>query len=259
MYSKEELLEGLHTKVIGHRVFVFDEIDSTNTCAKMLADTGLEDGTIVISDYQTAGRGRFGRLWVAEPKSNLLFSIILKPHIIKTQIGLLPLFVAASVALALETIIDKKIECRWPNDLLLSGKKVSGILVESLSTQESLNYAIVGIGVNVNQSFFGHELNDKATSLWNETGISHDRRSIFRRILEELDALYIEVHKSDFTRALQEWNSRAHMFGHNVTLAQGEHTFTGVAHRITDDGGLVLETSSGLRTFYAGDVTLNRT
>lgn len=258
MYSKEELLEGLHTKVIGRRLFVFDEIDSTNTCAKTLADTGMEDGTIVISDYQTAGRGRFGRSWVGEPTHNLFFSIILRPHIVQTQIGMLPLFAAASVASALDAVIDKRIECRWPNDLLLNGKKFCGILVESLSTQETLNYAVVGIGVNVNQSDFGNELNNKATSMWNETGISHDRRSIFRRILEVLDTLYVDVQKGDFTRILQEWNSRAYILGHTVTLTQGNRTFTGVAYRITNDGGLVLETSSGSQTFHARDVTLHR-
>jgi BirA family biotin operon repressor/biotin-[acetyl-CoA-carboxylase] ligase len=259
MYTKEELLSGLQTKTIGCRLFVFDEIDSTNTCAKTLASTGIEDGAVVIADHQTAGRGRLGRSWIAEPKSNLLFSIIVRPCITRAQTGLLPFFAAVSVASAIELTVGKKVECKWPNDLLLNGKKICGILLESAFSQESLDYAVVGIGLNVNQSNYGIELEHKATSLMNETGTLHDLRYIFQHILESLDTLYMDVKKGDFTKILENWNSRAHMFGQPVTLIQGNQNISGIASRITDDGGLIIETSSGLKTFYAGDVFLKKT
>jgi BirA family biotin operon repressor/biotin-[acetyl-CoA-carboxylase] ligase len=256
MYSKQELLDGLRTRIIGRRLFVFDEIDSTNLCAKALADTGMEDGTVVIADHQNAGRGRLGRAWLADPASNLLFSIILRPRIAQTHIGLLPLFAAAGVALAIEDSAGKNVECKWPNDLLLGGRKICGILLESLIAEESLDYAVVGIGLNVNQKAFNNELRYRATSLLNETGRVHDRRRIFQRALESLDTLYGSVRKDDFSSVLKDWNARAHMFGQSVTLTQGDQAFTGIARQIADDGGLVLETPAGKRTFYAGDVTL---
>jgi BirA family biotin operon repressor/biotin-[acetyl-CoA-carboxylase] ligase len=256
MYSKRELLDGLSTKIIGRRLFVFDEIDSTNTCAKALADTGMEDGTVVIADHQTAGRGRLGRAWIADPASNLLLSIILRPRIGQAHIGLLPLFVAAGVALAIEDATGKKVECKWPNDLVVSGRKFCGILLESLIAEESLDYAVVGIGLNVNQKTFSDALKDRATSLLNESGSEYDRRLIFQRTLKSLDTLYGSVRKDDFSTALREWNLRARMFGQSVSLTQGDQVFTGIARHIADDGGLVLETPAGNRTFYAGDVTI---
>jgi BirA family biotin operon repressor/biotin-[acetyl-CoA-carboxylase] ligase len=256
MYSKQELLDGLRTKIVGRRLFVFDEIDSTNTCAKALADTGMEDGTVIIADHQNAGRGRLGRAWLSDPGSNLLFSVILRPKIKQPHIGLLPLFAAAGVAAATEDATDKKVECKWPNDLLLAGRKFCGILLESLIAEESLDYAVVGIGLNVNQKAFNDDLKNRATSLLNETGCEYDRRLIFQQTLKSLDALYGSVRKDDFSAALREWNLRARMFGQSVSLAQGDQVFTGIARHIADDGGLVLETPAGNRTFYAGDVTI---
>lgn len=256
MFSKRELLDGLQTKIIGRRLFVFDEIDSTNTCAKALADTGMEDGTVVVADHQTAGRGRLGRAWLADPASNLLFSIILRPRIAHMHIGLLPLFAAAGVALAIEEATNTKVECKWPNDLVLGGRKFCGILLESLIAEETLDFAVVGIGLNVNQKAFNDALKDRATSLLNETGSTYDRRNMFQQVLKSLDTLYGSVRKDVFSTALKEWNARARMFGHSVTLTQGEQVFSGIARHIADDGGLVLETAAGNRTFYAGDVTM---
>ncbi len=256
IYSKEELQSGLQTKILGRRLFVFDEIDSTNSCAKALADTGMEDGTVVIADHQNAGRGRLGRAWLADPGSSLLFSIILRPRIAQAHIGLLPLFAAAGVAMAVEDATAKKVECKWPNDLVLSGRKFCGILLESLIADESLDYAVVGIGLNVNQKAFQAELKKSATSLLNETGKEHDRRHLFQQILKSLDMIYGGVRKDDFSASLQAWNERARMFGQSVTLTQGDQAFTGIARQIADDGGLVIETPAGKQTFYAGDVTM---
>ena len=126
MFSKEELHSGLSTRIFGKKIFTYDSIDSTNACAKTLASTGAEEGTVVIAEYQTAGRGRLGRTWQAESGSNLLFSVIIRPTLEINKIGLLPFFAAAGVALALETVTGTRCECKWPNDVLLHGKKCCG-------------------------------------------------------------------------------------------------------------------------------------
>jgi BirA family transcriptional regulator, biotin operon repressor / biotin---[acetyl-CoA-carboxylase] ligase len=258
MYSKEELQDGLNTFIFGKKIFTYESIDSTNTCAKTLASTGIEEGTVVVAEYQTAGRGRLGRTWQAEPGNNLLFSIIIRPKLEINKIGLLPFFAAVGVAQALEIITGKRFECKWPNDILLNGKKCCGILMESSFQNNMLEYAIIGIGINVNQRIFGEDIKDRATSLNRECGKEFDRRDVFRQIITSLELLYSEVRIGNFDKTLKEWKSRTTMFGKQVTLNQAGEHLRGRAIDLSDDGGLILETSNGQRVCYAGDVIFTK-
>jgi BirA family transcriptional regulator, biotin operon repressor / biotin---[acetyl-CoA-carboxylase] ligase len=255
MYSKEELQNGLHTFIFGKKIFTYDSIDSTNTCAKTLASTGAEEGTVVMAEYQTAGHGRLGRTWQAESGSNLLFSTIIRPKLEINKIGLLPFFAAAGVALALETVTGARCECKWPNDVLLNGKKCCGILLESSFQHNVLDYAVMGIGVNINQKVFGGDLKDRATSLSQECGREFDRRDVFHRIMTSLELLYSEVKIGNFEITLNEWKTRTTMFGKQVTLTQAGVRLHGRAITLSADGGLVLATPDGQQVCYAGDVT----
>ncbi|HEX9615756.1 MAG TPA: biotin--[acetyl-CoA-carboxylase] ligase, partial [Bacteroidota bacterium] len=163
MLSKETLLSSLSTSLFGRKLFVFESIDSTNTCARTLAEAGMEEGAVVLAEYQTSGRGRHGRTWNAEPGENLLFSVLLRPAIPRTSAGFLTFFAAVSVAQALEEVSESRIECKWPNDLLLNGKKVSGILLENTFEKDRVDYSVIGIGINVNQSSFPNHLIPTAT------------------------------------------------------------------------------------------------
>jgi len=256
MYSKEELQNGLNTRIFGKKIFIYDSIDSTNACAKTLASTGAEEGTVVIAEYQTAGHGRLGRIWHSESGSNLLFSAIIRPTLEINKIGLLPFFAAAGIALALEAITSSRCECKWPNDVLLNGKKCCGILMESSFQHNVLDYAIIGIGVNVNQKLFSGDLKDRATSLSQEYGKEFDRRIIFQQIMKSLELLYTEVKIGKFEVTLHEWKARTKMFGKHVTLTQAGEPLCGCAMSLSSDGGLVLATPDGQRVCYAGDVTL---
>jgi BirA family transcriptional regulator, biotin operon repressor / biotin---[acetyl-CoA-carboxylase] ligase len=258
MYSKEELQSGLNTRIFGKKIFTYDSIDSTNACAKTLASTGAEEGTVVIAEYQTAGRGRLGRTWQAESGSNLLFSTIIRPTLEINKIGLLPFFAAAGVALALETVTGACCECKWPNDVLLNGKKCCGILMESSFQHNVLDYAIIGIGVNVNQKLFSEDLKDRATSLSQECGREFDRRKIFQQIMKSLELLYSEIKIGNFEITLNEWKTRTTMFGKQVTLTQAGEHLHGRAITLSADGGLVLATPDGQRVCYAGDVTFTK-
>jgi BirA family biotin operon repressor/biotin-[acetyl-CoA-carboxylase] ligase len=255
MYSKEELQNGLKTQTFGKKIFTYDSIDSTNACAKTLASTGVEEGTVVIAEYQTVGRGRLGRTWQAESGSNLLFSTIIRPTLEINKVGLLPFYAAAGVALALETVTGRRCECKWPNDILLNGKKCCGILLESSFQHNVLDYAVIGIGVNVNQKVFGADLENRATSLIQEFGREFDRRDIFHRVMTSLELLYSRVKIGNFEKTLTEWKARTTMFGKQVTLIQAGEYLHGRAITLSDDGGLVLATPDGQRVCYAGDVT----
>jgi BirA family biotin operon repressor/biotin-[acetyl-CoA-carboxylase] ligase len=256
MYSEEELTRGLTTHVFGRTVFVYDSIGSTNTYAKDIAAKGAGEGTVVIADHQTAGRGRFGRIWEAETGLNVLFSLIIRPTVSMDKIGLLPFFAAVGIALAVENVAGIQCECKWPNDILSHGKKCCGILMESVVQKEKLDYAVIGIGLNVNQKNFVDSLNSKATSLCNECGREFDRKDMFRQIMSSLELLYQPVCKGDFTAVIREWKARAAIFGKQIKLTLANDVIQGVALGLASDGGLIVETNSQQRVFYAGDVSL---
>jgi BirA family biotin operon repressor/biotin-[acetyl-CoA-carboxylase] ligase len=256
MYSKQELQQGLATGVGGNKIFVFETIDSTNACARTLGDADTPEGAVVVADFQTNGRGRLGRMWIAEPKSNLLFSVLLRPTIKVEMAGLLTLYASAAVARAIERCVGEPVECKWPNDLLLHGKKFCGILLENSFQQPGLGYSIVGVGINVNQRALPDEIADRATSLARETGREYDRKEVFQAVLSDLDALYGPAGKGDFSLVVSEWTKRCQMFGKGVHVQQHKHFVEGIALRLNHDGGLIISTSGGEQTVYAGDVTL---
>jgi BirA family biotin operon repressor/biotin-[acetyl-CoA-carboxylase] ligase len=255
MHSKEELQSGLNTRIFGQKLYVYNSIDSTNACAKLLASIKFEEGAVVIAEYQTAGRGRQGRTWQSESGSNLLFSIIVRPALNINTVALLPFFAAAGVALAIETLVDIRCECKWPNDILLNGKKCCGILMESAFQHDMLDYAVVGIGLNVNQKEFNGDLRKKATSLSIECEKEFDRKTVFQQVMRSLESLYTEVRSGNFDTTLREWKTRAAIFGKQITLTQAGEKVQGCATTLTADGGLVLTTADGQRVYYTGDIT----
>lgn len=254
MYTKEELLNGLKTESFGKKVYIYDTIDSTNNCAKMLAGYGAKEGTVVIADYQSAGRGRQGRNWQSEPGKNLLFSIVLKPKLEVNQVGLLTYFIAVGTAIAVEEITSLPCECKWPNDLLMNGKKFCGILIESSFQNFSLDYAVAGVGINVNQKVFNHEIVKKATSLLIETNREFEIKNTFQKIMETLEMLNEDVKNNKFDRILNEWKKRTKLFGMEITISDNGTLFKGTAVDITYDGGLIISTDNKQSIHYSGDV-----
>jgi BirA family biotin operon repressor/biotin-[acetyl-CoA-carboxylase] ligase len=256
MFSKEELSSGLKTEVVGKKFFVFDTIDSTNACARTLGDAGTAEGAVVVSDFQTNGRGRLGRTWISEPGENVLLSVLLRPRISIENAGLLTLYASVAIARAIERHIGEPVECKWPNDLFLHEKKFCGILLENLFQQTEVSYAVIGAGINVNQKSFPDEISAHGTSLAIEAGRCFDRKLVIQSVLSELDALYPPIRRGDFDAVVPEWIRRCTMFGKPVTVKQQDHTLSGIARRLNHDAGLVIETATGLQTVYAGDVTV---
>jgi BirA family biotin operon repressor/biotin-[acetyl-CoA-carboxylase] ligase len=256
MFTKEELTRGLDSRVIGSKFFLFDSVDSTNACAKTLADAGIEEGAVVLTDFQTAGRGRNGRSWNSEAGQNLLFSVVLRPEFPRDQATFLTFYSAISIVRALEPELKTPLECKWPNDVLLNGKKFCGILLENSFQQDKLAYSVIGIGLNVNQKEFGEDLRDRATSLFFEQKKEFDRKRLFQKILLEMDKLYASVRAGDFHAVMEDWSKHCTMFGKTVKVIKSDETLSGTAVGLSPEGGLVVETSTGTSTVYAGDVSI---
>ena len=242
------------TKRYGRNLFFFEEIDSTNACALTLAETGAEEGTVVWADYQTAGRGRRGRVWVGDPGKNLSFSVVLR-DLPWARWTFLPYYVSESVAGAVEKLTGLDVTAKWPNDLLVESRKFCGILIEG-NGQESNAFAVAGIGMNVNQTDFPDHLSHAATSLARATGSTADRVSIYHAVLVTLERLLEEVRTNGDTAVLDAWKDRCTTIGQDVSVRYGDESFRGKAIGLSDDGGLIVETADGLRTVFAGDVTL---
>lgn len=226
--------------------------------AKKLAEKDEPEGTVVIADYQSHGRGRFGRIWKAEPEKNILMSVILRPTIPIEKFGILSILTSVSVAEAIEKNTDVKVTTKWPNDLLINGKKFCGILLEASITVESGDFVIIGIGINVNQENFPKEIQDYATSLYLETGKIFDRTILVQDILRSLEKNYIRLSNSqDFKSVIDSWKKRCDMFGKKIMVIHGGKTIIGKAIDVDEKGFLLLEDeNSKLLSLSAGDVTI---
>jgi len=263
------------------RVFVFDTIDSTNNFAKALAvggsreapartvdfdvedaslDAGCRADSLIVAEEQSAGRGRFGRRWISEKGKNLLFSLLLHTSSAVSRLGTYPLCIAASLAETLSRKIHLDPETKWPNDLLISGKKVCGILVESIWTRNQLEALIVGIGLNVNQIGFPDDI--PATSLAEASGTTFDRVELLGAIITDLAFLRTMTGPSSeemsgmIDRYLGRWRSRARMFGKEEVVDDGRRKICGIALDIGDSGELIVDVSGAREKFLAGDVTV---
>jgi len=256
MYTAEALRKGLRTSRFGSKIYTFDTIDSTNNCARALAGCWADEGTVIIAEQQTAGRGRLGRSWLANPNENLTFSIILRPKMAPEAINLLPLSVSVAVALAVEQVTGLRLECKWPNDLLVNNKKVAGILLEGSFSKNTIDWIVIGIGINVNQTVFPTDLTPKATSLKLATNKDIDRTVLFRSVLESLERYYRSGNDSGFQSILPDWIARTTMIDKTISVMENGTVVSGTVKGLSRDGGLILRTEHSDRTFFAGDVTI---
>jgi BirA family biotin operon repressor/biotin-[acetyl-CoA-carboxylase] ligase len=258
MIDVPQLQKGLKTKAFGRKVYAFETIDSTNSCARTMAAAWASEGTVVVAEHQSEGRGRMGRSWSDSAGESLTFSIVLRPKLPPEGASLLPLLAGLAVAEGIEGATGLKAECKWPNDLLLEGKKVCGILCEGSAGEEGLEHVIVGIGLNVNQLSFSPEIEGRATSVaLARGGQPTNREGLLRTILQRFESLYHEHRKTGFSRIPELFERRATMFGSSITLTLPDSSVTGIARRIAPDGGLVLSADGTERTLYAGDVSFH--
>lgn len=256
MLSENILRKGLKTRTFGNKIYSFDTIDSTNNCAKAVAGCGAEEGTIVITEQQTAGKGRLGRQWQSNPNENLMFSLVLRPQVSPDTLNLLPLYVAVAVSEAIENATGLKVECKWPNDILYKGKKIAGILIEGSVKQNMMDYVVIGIGINVNQTRFEGELSTKASSLRLETNREINRTKLFHEVIGRLEQDYKSFQSSGFQSVVPQWIAHTSMINRTISVSQQGNVISGVVKGLSPEGGLVLQTNGTEKTVLAGDVTV---
>jgi len=254
-----KIQENLQTKKLGRKMLFLHEVGSTNDLAKEMADYGASEGTIVIAETQTAGRGRLGRKWFS-PRGGIYFSAILRPKVsVKESVGLV--FVAGlAVAEVLHEKYGLHVETKWPNDVLVNNRKVCGILSEMKTKGGKVNYAVIGVGVNANVNVkkeFPEELKTVVTSLENELGKKVRLEELLKLLLEKLDSLYEKFLKEGFTRVLKEWKKYADFLGKTVEVTGGTGRFCGLALDVDDEGALVVRLEDRtVKRFFVGDVSL---
>jgi BirA family biotin operon repressor/biotin-[acetyl-CoA-carboxylase] ligase len=248
-----------HLRGAWRTVHWFQETDSTQRVARDLARAGAAEGTVVVAERQTAGRGRLGRSWHSPAGLNLYCSLVLRPPLAPGAVPRLALVVGAAVAAAIVEETGAAAAIKWPNDVLVDGRKVAGILVEMDAEMERVHHVIAGIGVNVNApvASFPPELRDKATSLRVATGRRVDRAAFAARLLVALEARYGRFVSAGFASVRSEWESYSCLTGTEVRVASAAGEVAGRVLGLDDDGALRLAGPSGaVVRIIAGEVTV---
>lgn len=251
--SSASITSNLGTHFVGQRVIYYPSLTSTMEVAKQEAQQGAVEGTVVIADEQTAGRGRIKRTWLS-PKGNIALSLVLYPSVV--YLPSLIMLVSLAVIHSIEAVTGLKSQVKWPNDVLINGRKVCGVLIESNVRGGIVDYAIIGIGVNVNLSLSDFpEINPTATSLSDELGKDVSRLSVIQQLLVEVERLYLALQSGG--SIYQEWRDSLVTLGRRVRVKSGETIYEGIAESVARDGSLLLRHSDGsLSKIVAGDVTL---
>ena len=258
----DDLLSRLgKTKVIGRDIRVFQETTSTNDVIEKLARDGVKEGVVVFAESQSKGRGRLGRRWISPLRKGLWFSVLLRPDLRPQEATQLMIAGATALARAIRDETGLSPEIKWPNDILIKGRKVAGLLTELSAELDQVNYIILGIGVdvNLNASDFSAEFRKLATSLKIEKGHSIDRASLAAAVLRELDADYARITAGHFEAVSDEWEELCSTLGRNIGIRIGDRVLQGRAESLDSDGALLLRTQHGrLERIIGGDVTVKK-
>ncbi len=257
--TAESLRRGLKTFNFGKILFCFEKLSSTNDLALELAQGGAEEGTLIVSETQTKGRGRQGRRWISAPGKSITFSIVLRPNLLADEMPEITLASAVAVAWTLEKWKFKP-AIKWPNDIQISGQKVCGILTEMGSKKDKMGLtAVLGIGVNLNQkpSDFPDEFRRTAASLFSLSGKNISRVRFFQDLLLRLEETYGWVKERRFSKVLAEWRKRASTLGKQVRITQSHRNFYGHVLDVDEKGALLVRNDLGmLERVISGDVEI---
>ena len=271
--SIEAIRNGLLTHFVGQNIVYFETIDSTNRVAKELAHDGVPEGALVIANAQTGGRGRLNRQWLSPPGDSLLMSLIFRPELTPLQAARITMICSLSIADAIERVTPLNVRIKWPNDILVQGRKTGGILTELGLQKDRLDFIVVGIGLNVNVIFRDESpafpldaapdtsqaslavLADRSTSLLVETGHRIPRIPLLRQFLAQVEKRYLSLKKGWIPN--KEWGQRLATLNCEVTVTTPDKIITGWAEEVDADGALLVRLAD--RTvvrIIAGDVTL---
>lgn len=259
-----ELESRLHADSFCKKIVCYDSLDSTNIRAKQMAEDGEPEGTLVLAEMQTAGRGRRGRAWDSEPGVGIWMSLILRPQIVPEHVSGMTLITALAVNRTIREICGVDSMIKWPNDIVLHGKKVCGILTEMSAELNAVHYAVTGIGINANTKSFPPELADAATSLYLETGREMKRADIvvdFANLFGHYYGRYMA--DGSMSAFVEEYNGMLANRDRQVEIYYGmmedaapEQIRTGIAKGINDTGALLVEVDGTMETVTSGEVSV---
>jgi len=257
-YSSEidiKTLQGLPSDMLRKWRFL-SETDSTNSEVKRsLSNISSEESLIVIADSQTKGKGRLGRNWHSAPGTGIYLSTFIRPNITPEQLPLITLMTGLSTVIAINEFIPQPALLKWPNDLLLKGKKIAGILCEYHN--EKVPVVIIGIGINANQTQFPKNLKDIATSLKLEFGKNINRTTLIKSLITQLDYQYKNLQNNKIQALIYNWTQNTDLFGKTISLKKGNQSITGKAIRLDNRGRLVILNDFGMEeSFGSGEVRI---
>ncbi|MDD4802600.1 MAG: biotin--[acetyl-CoA-carboxylase] ligase [Syntrophomonas sp.] len=260
-FPAEAALPHKHLNILGKDIYFYRQVSSTNNMARIIALTDVPEGTIVLSSYQHAGkgRGRMNRQWVCPPAKGLLMTIILRPDINRKSIPQLTLLCAAVVAETIKKSSRCEAGIKWPNDILINGKKVCGILAESFFPKDSLAHVIIGIGINVNldHTDLPADCLQTASSLKLEAGRPFSRLSLLTDFITIWDDYYKNFLKEGHPFVRRHWLQNNVIIGRTITIKKETENIVGQAEDISENGGLLVRLADGtLEEFLAEDVTI---
>jgi len=252
-----KLQEGLRTKCLGRSIFFSRQVDSTNNWAKELASFGAGEGVVTVAETQAAGRGRLDREWIS-PTGGLWFSVILKPNLKPLEAVKLVFVAGLAVAEVFSELYSLRVETKWPNDILVDGRKVCGLLAEMNTVGDMIHYVVIGIGVNANfdvKESLPEELWGSATSLENELGRKVQLETLFRGLLEKLEDVYELFIKEGLCPVLDEWKRYALFLGRQVEVTIQKEKMSGLALDVDQYGALILKLKNGrTKQVFVGDI-----
>lgn len=258
VFTEAELKSVISTRVAGRNLVFLDEVDSTNTKAKQLAEAGAPDGTLVVAETQSAAKGRRGRSWMAPAGTGVWFSLLLRPQIGPEHASMMTLVAAMAVEKGIWEVTGLCGSIKWPNDVVVEGKKVCGILTEMSADMDSVNHVVVGIGINANIREFPEELQKKATSLYLASGQAVKRAGLLNAVLlawEEYYGRYLQT--EDLSLLAGEYNEKLAGLHGSVQVLAPKGNYTGISRGINHQGELIVEREDGTVTeVMSGEVSV---
>lgn len=253
-----ELGSRMETKWAGRKLVYLDEVDSTNNYARKLAEDGAPHGTLVVAEYQNGGKGRRGRTWVMPHGQAIAMSLIARPDIRPEKASMMTLVIGMAAAKAIREVTGLDAKIKWPNDIVVNGKKISGILTEMSAEMDGINYVVIGIGINANFTEFPEELRETATSLQQQLGHSVDRGAVICAIMKEFEAYYENFMETQSMKGLaEEYQQMLVNLNRQVRVLEPGNEYSGIARGIDEAGQLLVEKENGeTAAVYAGEVSV---
>ncbi len=257
VFTGAELRSLLNTRWVGHNLVFLEQVDSTNEEAKRQAEKGAPDGTLVAAAEQSAGKGRRGRTWISEKGTGVWMSLLLRPDFPPECASMLTLVAAMAVEKGISRVTGVDGQIKWPNDVVIEGKKVCGILTEMSTEMECIHYVVVGIGINVGTEEFPEEIRDLATSLYLSTQKKVKRAVLAAAVAEAWEFYYEQFLKSgDLRFLMEEYNERLVNRGREVKVLALDGGYMGISQGINEKGELLVETGGMVRTVISGEVSV---